>query len=171
MGDRTSKWATTAAIAVVGLVSAGCGQDNPGEPLGKARTLVGRSDVVNVHVYCVERSGASYTPCSLLLNYRRLPNLSEMERAWLDVARDAAKLGAFEDGGVRWKFTPVVVAVETRDGSQYPNYGWYCPNRDAGHSRTTITEAMDARNPGVAGGIRSANRARAEGCLFRVYPR
>ena len=157
-------------VSAVALLLTACGQDNSGEPRADAQALVGHADEVEVHVYCVEKPGVPTTPCSLLINYKRMPDLSAMESLWLSTSRKAVRLGTFEHGGEQWRFSTVDVGVKTNDQSQYPTWGWYCPQRDGGRTRNAIIGAMEARNAALPAGITSRPAARRAGCEFHRYP-
>jgi hypothetical protein len=159
-------WIIAMLMAGLVVLSAGCGQDNPGEPRSPAARL-SAPNLGDVHVYCVEQANVTPTTCSVSLDANGSPTRTQLQAWWLRAARALRKAGTFRYEGASWRFDYVTVTRPVAQGHLI--FGWRCAS-DAGKSPQLINHAMDARTPGYRRGIYTLADARRKQCTFEEYP-
>jgi hypothetical protein len=148
-----------------GLLAAGCGPNNPGEPRTPAERL-SAPNLGSVSVYCVERDDVPVTTCSVGLDADRGHSRAELRDWWLRAARALRGAGAFDFQDGTWRFGLVDITEPT--SRHHRSLGWRCRGDDEVSPRQTAVR-MDARNPGDANGIKTLAAARRAGCKFGPY--
>ena len=165
--SSTRTLVSASLVALLLLLLAGCGVDNPGEPRGEAEQIAA-PNLGDVHVYCVESEHVAITPCSVRLDVRGRHSPVEIRDWWLRASHDLVTAGTVSTDRGDWRFDFVVLSTERSPGGG-SWLGWRCRS-DRGKSARAVASAMQARNPAKPGGIATLAAARARDCVLAAYP-
>jgi hypothetical protein len=160
-------WSIAGALAL-GLITAACGYDNPGEPRKPAEEL-SAPNLGAVHVYCVEREHVSVTPCQVDLAAQAGNSSVELRDWWLRAARALHAAGTFHYKDGDWSFGEIFVEAKSASG-EHVRYGWRCRG-DERHTLGYVVKLMGEREPGATRGIGTLAAAAKHGCKFAREPR
>jgi hypothetical protein len=151
--------------ATLGILLAGCGVNNGGDPVAPTRALVAPAPAHgHADTYCVEEGYEDDSPstCTVLLDYEDAS--LEDAIAWWYRAADAVRplIGTWQVyDGIGYRYDGLALGQHTSDGWSY--VGWRCRGDEA-LTADAAADAALARGPLDPGGFRSAAAARAAGC-------
>ena len=98
--SSTRTLVSASLVALLLLLLAGCGVDNPGEPRGEAEQIAA-PNLGDVHVYCVESEHVAITPCSVRLDVRGRHSPVEIRDWWLRASHDLVTAGTVSGTAAR----------------------------------------------------------------------
>lgn len=160
---RVLRWLIPLASAAL---VAGCGANEPGEPVQPARELSepappgGHADV-----YCL-----SDGDCDVLL--RVSPESSRLVASewWYRVARTLREHpDPFDYEGERFRWGTVGLFGRVDAPGEWAPVGWRCPE-DERLGEEVVRDRMAARDPGQPQDFGTARVAREAGCEIAIYP-
>ncbi len=149
------------------LALAGCGVNNPGDPVRPTRALVAPAPPdSHADVYCVPDTYEDGGPQTCSVDLRVGAGVSDEEAlAWWYRAAEVLRprMGVpFDYQGVTFRYRGLYLDRRT-DNGDWAGFGWRCP-ADKVLSEAAARGSALHRGPFDPGGFRSAAAARAAGC-------
>ena len=155
-------------LASAALV-AGCGVNEPGEPVQAARELSepappgGHADV-----YCFSDGGLEV--CDVLLRVSPQSSRLVASEWWYRVAETLRKHpDRFDYQGKQFSWGRVGLFGRVDAAGEWAPVGWRCPE-DEGFGEKAVSGRMAVRDPGQAQDFGTARAAREAGCEIAIYP-